>query len=39
VVRKLRRKFTHHRADLRLTILATDAAGNRTRVVKPVTVR
>ena len=39
VLRKLRRKFTHRRADLRLIVLATDAAGNRARVTKPVSVR
>jgi hypothetical protein len=39
VLRKLRRRFTHHRVELRLTVVATDAAGNRTRVTRPVVVR
>jgi hypothetical protein len=39
VLPKLRRRFTHGRADLRLTVLATDAAGNRTRLTKPLTIR
>jgi parallel beta-helix repeat protein len=39
VLRKLRRRFSHQRVELRLTILAVDAAGNRTRVTRPVVVR
>ena len=39
VLRKLRRGFTRHPAQLRVSVLATDAAGNRTRVLKTVTVR
>ena len=39
VLRKLRRGFTRHPVQLRVSVLATDAAGNRTRVLKTVTVR
>ena len=39
VLRKLRTKLWHRRADLRLVVVATDAAGNRARVAKPVSVR
>jgi hypothetical protein len=39
VLRKLRRRLTHHRAELRLVVLATDAAGNRSRATKKVVLR
>jgi hypothetical protein len=39
MLRKLRRQFTRHPAQLQVSVLATDAAGNRTRVTKPVAVR
>jgi hypothetical protein len=39
VLRTLRRHFTRHPAQVRVSVLATDAAGNRTRVMKLLTVR
>jgi hypothetical protein len=39
VLRKLRRQFTRHPAQLRVSVLATDAAGNRTLAMTMVTVR
>jgi hypothetical protein len=39
VLKKLRHKLWHRRSDLRLIVIATDAAGNRARVTKPVVVR
>jgi len=39
LLRAVRRHFTRHPAQLRVSVLATDAAGNDTRVTKTLTVR